>query len=59
MVEDKVARKEDTYYIVDGQQRLTTSIILIQVLLESVQGGEWFAGEELEELRKQYIGNKT
>ena len=58
-VEDKVAREKDAYYIVDGQQRLTTSIILIQVLLESVQGEKWFAGEELEELRKQYIGGKT
>ena len=42
----------------DGQQRLTTSIILIQVLLKSVQDKEWFA-EKLEELRKQYIGSKT
>lgn len=58
-IEDKVAREKDAYYIVDGQQRLTTSIILIQVLLESVQGEKWFAGEELEELRKQYIGSKT
>ena len=33
-VEDKVAREKDAYYIVDGQQRLTTSIILIQVLLD-------------------------
>ena len=57
--EDKVAREKDTYYIVDGQQRLTTSIILIQVLLESVQGEKWFMGEEREGFCKKYIGGNT
>lgn len=54
-VKDKVARDGDAYYIVDGQQRLTTSVILLQVILEFVDTDE-FAGEEIQDLRKKYIG---
>lgn len=58
-VADKQASKKKAFYVVDGQQRLTTSIILLQVLLESVQGEKWFIGLELADLRKKYIGGKT
>lgn len=61
----------DVYYVVDGQQRLTTSIILIKVILDFVEEIEkrnkkenegfemWFAGEKLDELKKKYISKNT
>lgn len=50
---------EESYYVVDGQQRITTSIILIQVILESVKELDWFADIEYSDLLKQYIGKKN
>ncbi len=50
---------DSAYYIVDGQQRITTGIILIKVILESVKNQEWFAGIEYPDLIKQYIGRKN
>ncbi len=45
----------NAYYIVDGQQRLTTSIILIQVLIESTEPGTKLNYNSLDEIRKRYI----
>ncbi len=50
---------DSAYYIVDGQQRITTGIILIKVILENVKNQEWFAGIEYADLIKQYIGRKN
>ena len=50
---------EKAYYVVDGQQRITTSIILIQVILERVKDIDWFADIEYSDLLKQYIGRKN
>ena len=54
-VKDRIASEKDAYYIVDGQQRLTTSVILIKVILDLVDSDE-FAGEETQDLLKRYIG---
>lgn len=43
------------FYIVDGQQRLTTSIILIQAILESVSNNVQLNYQSLETIRKRYI----
>lgn len=43
------------YYVVDGQQRLTTSIILIQCILESFPKGELLNFTSLEVIRKRFI----
>ena len=50
---------DQAYYIVDGQQRITTCVILIKVLLETVEGEEWFAGDEPKDLLKKYISKQT
>lgn len=50
---------DSSFYIVDGQQRITTSIILIKVILESIKDKEWFAGDEYLDLVKKYIGKKN
>ena len=43
------------YYIVDGQQRLTTAIILIQAILESVEEGTCLNYSTLDEIQKKFI----
>lgn len=63
-VKDKVAKDSDSYYIVDGQQRLTTSIILLKVILDSIdENTKWLTGKKPDDLRndlhKKYIGEET
>lgn len=55
---DEVAKNGEAYYIVDGQQRITTSIILLKVILDFVDSNKLneFAGEETQDLHKKYIG---
>lgn len=43
------------FYIVDGQQRLTTSVILIQAIIESVPESTELNFQTLDEIRQQYI----
>lgn len=43
------------FYVVDGQQRLTTSMILIQAILESVDQDSQLNYQSLDNIRKQYI----
>lgn len=43
------------YYIVDGQQRLTTSIILIQTIQESLNDGELLNYTSKDEIRSKFI----
>ncbi|MEZ6939517.1 DUF262 domain-containing protein [Aeromonas sp. S12(2024)] len=43
------------FYIVDGQQRLTTSMILIQAILESIKGDVQLNYQSLETIRKRYV----
>ena len=43
------------FYVVDGQQRLTTSMILIQSIIESVDPKTQLNYQSLESIRKQYI----
>ncbi|RQO32646.1 hypothetical protein DBR32_03370 [Taibaiella sp. KBW10] len=43
------------YYIVDGQQRLTTVIILIQAILETATDGEKLNYDTIDEVRKKYL----
>lgn len=47
----------DVYYVVDGQQRLTTSIILIQAFIESIEPNQKLNYDTLDEIRKKYIYN--
>lgn len=43
------------FYVVDGQQRLTTAIILLQAILESVEDGVELNGQSIASIRKQFI----
>lgn len=43
------------YYVVDGQQRLTTAIILVQCIIESVEKSVRLNYNSLAEIRKKFI----
>jgi uncharacterized protein with ParB-like and HNH nuclease domain len=43
------------FFLVDGQQRLTTAIILLQCLLEDLTERDVFAGQRVSELRERYL----
>jgi len=45
----------EPYYIVDGQQRLTTTIILIQTITECIAEQDKLNYSTIEEIRKRYI----
>lgn len=43
------------YYVVDGQQRLTTSMILLQAMLETVPPNEQLDYQSIESIQKRFI----
>ena len=43
------------FYVVDGQQRLTTAMILLQAILESVPNGTELNYQSIASIRKQFI----
>ena len=45
----------EPYYVVDGQRRLTTTIILIQAITETVKDDEVLNYSTTSEIRKRYI----
>ena len=58
----EASNAENVFYVIDGQQRITTSVILIKVLLDSLEKDEveWLDDEtKLETIKKQYIGDKN
>jgi uncharacterized protein with ParB-like and HNH nuclease domain len=45
----------EAFYIVDGQQRLTTTIILIQSIIESINKDKKLNFSSIEEIQKKYL----
>jgi len=49
------AKSYQPYFIVDGQQRLTTAIILIQTILEQVKNGEKLNFTDRADIQRRFI----
>ncbi|MCP5239305.1 MAG: DUF262 domain-containing protein [Zoogloeaceae bacterium] len=49
------AKNYAPFYVVDGQQRLTTTIILIQAITESVKGDVKLNFTTVEDIKKKYL----
>ena len=47
------------YLVVDGQQRLTTAVILLQCLLEEMSPKAVLAGQKVSELRERYLAKEN
>jgi hypothetical protein len=45
----------EPHFVVDGQQRLTTAIILLHCLLENLEADELLTGLKVAELRERYL----
>ncbi|WP_395331358.1 DUF262 domain-containing HNH endonuclease family protein [Novosphingobium sp. BL-8H] len=49
------SKSYEPYFVVDGQQRLTTAIILIQVILEKINDGDKINYTDKDDIRKKFI----
>lgn len=49
------SKRYSPMYVVDGQQRLTTAVILLQVILEAIDDSELINYTEKSEIRRKYI----
>jgi len=49
------SKNYEPLYIVDGQQRLTTSLVLIQAITESIPSGQKLNYNSIEEIRKKFV----
>ncbi len=54
-----VEKKDEYYHIIDGQQRLTTIMILIKVILDNFDNEDWIEDKEKSDYVKKFLFRKT
>jgi len=54
-----VEKKDDYYHVIDGQQRLTTIMILIKVILDNFNNDDWIEDKEKNDYIKKFLFRKT
>ena len=59
MLSVKFDEKKDIYYVIDGQQRLITLIILIKVIVDKFSNDGWLNGKEVSDYIKNFLYKKT
>lgn len=53
-----VEKKDDYYHVIDGQQRLTTIMILIKVILDNFDNDDWIEDKEKSDYVKKFLFRK-
>jgi len=53
-----VEKKENYFHVIDGQQRLTTIIILIKTILDNFENDDWIDDKEKNDYVKKYLFRK-
>lgn len=51
--------KENIYYVIDGQQRIATLIILIKIITDKFKDNAWLNGKEVLDYIKSFLYKKT
>jgi uncharacterized protein with ParB-like and HNH nuclease domain len=54
-----VEKKENYFHVIDGQQRLTTIMILIKTILDNFENDDWIDDKEKNDYVKKYLFRKV
>jgi uncharacterized protein with ParB-like and HNH nuclease domain len=59
MLSVKFDAEKDIYYVIDGQQRITTLTILIKVIVDKFASDDWLNDKEVSDYIKTFLYKKT
>lgn len=59
MLSVKFNKQKNIYYVIDGQQRIATLIILIKIITDKFKDNAWLNGKEVLDYIKSFLYKKT